>query len=74
MSVAAPELSIVIPAYNEEARLPGSLSQIAAYIRGSGRPTEVIVVDDGSTDRTPEIFRKFHPHIRGCGPALFRLQ
>jgi dolichyl-phosphate beta-glucosyltransferase len=67
MSVAAPELSIVIPAYNEEARLPGSLSQISAYIGTSGRPTEVIVVDDGSTDRTAavaESYRREIPSLR----------
>jgi len=48
----APELSIVIPAFNEESRLPETLSRISAYVRASKRETEVIVVDDGSTDRT----------------------
>src|SRR5215472_7351608 len=49
------ELSIVIPSYNEEKRLPATLERIASYIKGSGRKTEVIVVDDGSTDRTAEV-------------------
>lgn len=50
-----PELSIVIPSYNEEARLPASLEKIAAYIRVRKPNTEVIVVDDGSTDRTAAV-------------------
>jgi dolichyl-phosphate beta-glucosyltransferase len=52
---AAPELSIIIPSFNEELRLPGSLERIASYIREKRPNTEVIVVDDGSTDRTREI-------------------
>ncbi len=59
MSVEAPDLSIVIPSYNEEARLPGSLSQIIAWIRQSNRSTEVIVVDDGSRDRTVAVASTF---------------
>jgi dolichyl-phosphate beta-glucosyltransferase len=55
MSATALELSIVIPAYNEELRLPVSLALISAYIQASGRETEVIVVDDGSRDRTAAV-------------------
>jgi dolichyl-phosphate beta-glucosyltransferase len=67
MSAGAPELSIVIPSYNEELRLPATLKQIAAYIRGSKRAIEVIVVDDGSRDRTiavAESFRNEIPNLR----------
>jgi dolichyl-phosphate beta-glucosyltransferase len=67
MSGPALALSIVIPAYNEELRLPTSLAQIASYIRASGRQTEIIVVDDGSTDRTAAIaesFRSQMPDLR----------
>lgn len=67
MSAAPPELSIVIPAFNEELRLPVSLAQVSAYIRPSGRETEVIVVDDGSTDGTAAIaesFRSEMPSLR----------
>jgi glycosyltransferase involved in cell wall biosynthesis len=55
MSSAAPEFSIIIPAYNEERRLPETLERIAAYVHISRRETEILVVDDGSTDRTAAI-------------------
>ncbi|MBK9170307.1 MAG: glycosyltransferase family 2 protein [Bryobacterales bacterium] len=46
-------LSIVIPAYNEESRLPDTLSAIAAYLAASDfDPVEILVVDDGSSDGT----------------------
>ena len=45
-------LSIIIPAFNEEKRLPGTLESIAAYGKTIQREIEVIVVDDGSTDQT----------------------
>ena len=63
----APRLTIVIPSYNEELRLPGSLEKIAAYIREKEPNTEVIVVDDGSTDRTAwvaECWRDRIPQLR----------
>lgn len=66
MNPSAPELSIVIPAYNEETRLPETLRRIAAYARASGRDTEVLVVDDGSTDRTAAIAESFRAEL----PAL----
>jgi glycosyltransferase involved in cell wall biosynthesis len=65
MSAAAVELSIVIPAYNEEPRLPASLARIAAYIRASGRETEVVVVDDGSRDGTAAAAESFRNEIPG---------
>lgn len=67
MSSAAPEFSIIIPAYNEERRLPETLERIAAYVRISRRETEILVVDDGSTDRTAafaESFRSKLPTLR----------
>ena len=45
-----PELSIIIPAYNEEERIVPTLKAIAAFLRTSRIPAEVVVVDDGSTD------------------------
>jgi glycosyltransferase involved in cell wall biosynthesis len=49
------ELSIIIPAFNEELRLPRTLELIASYINASNRSSEVLVIDDGSTDRTAEV-------------------
>ncbi len=49
---AGPGLSIVIPAYNEERRLPRALDEIARYGTHLGRPLEVLVCDDGSEDGT----------------------
>ncbi|MGQ9928542.1 MAG: dolichyl-phosphate beta-glucosyltransferase [Chloroflexaceae bacterium] len=48
-------LSIVIPAYNEERRLPATLQQIRAYLADQPFASEVIVVDDGSDDRTAAV-------------------
>jgi glycosyltransferase involved in cell wall biosynthesis len=60
---AAPELSIVIPSYNEELRLPTSLEKIARYIRERRPNTEVLVVDDGSTDRTAAVAESWKEQI-----------
>jgi dolichyl-phosphate beta-glucosyltransferase len=66
MSSAAPEYSIIIPSYNEERRLPETLERIAAYARASCREMEILVVDDGSTDRTAAVAE----FSRGKFPAL----
>jgi dolichyl-phosphate beta-glucosyltransferase len=58
-STATCLLSIIVPAYNEEKRLPSSLPQIIQFVRQQDYPIEVIVVDDGSTDRTADIVREF---------------
>ncbi len=58
-----PALSIIVPSYNEELRLPPSLNAIADYIQRSGRETEVLVVDDGSTDRTATVAESFRDRI-----------
>jgi dolichyl-phosphate beta-glucosyltransferase len=63
MSSGEPELSIIIPAYNEESRLPATLEQIASYITSSGRKTEVLVVDDGSKDSTAAVAEYFQIKI-----------
>ena len=52
-------LSIVIPAYNEERRLPGSLEKVLAFLQTRDYPAEVIVVDDGSTDNTVDVVEGF---------------
>lgn len=62
-----PLLSIVIPAYNEEERLPISLKQVAAFVEAQDYEIEVIVVNNNSTDATPHIAQEFaaaHPYVR----------
>jgi dolichyl-phosphate beta-glucosyltransferase len=54
-----PAYSIVIPAYNEGARLGLTLEKVLAYVRAQGWDAEVIVVNDGSRDNTAEIVRVF---------------
>jgi glycosyltransferase involved in cell wall biosynthesis len=54
-----PKYSIVIPAFNEEARIGGALEAVLACIRQRGWSAEVIVVDDGSRDKTAEIVQAF---------------
>ncbi len=63
MSPTGPELSIVIPAYNEESRLPATLERIAAYLKNCGREAEMLVVDDGSKDRTAAVAESFQSKI-----------
>jgi len=59
--VPEPYLSIVVPAYNEERRLPATLARILCYLDEQPYDGEVIVVDDGSEDRTAEIVRGLMP-------------
>lgn len=54
-----PFLSIVIPAHNEEYRLPPSLQKIADFLQTQSYSAEVVVVENGSQDRTLEIAREF---------------
>ncbi len=55
-----PSLTLVVPAFNEEKRLPVSLARIADWLgsRGPGLAVEVLVVDDGSSDRTAAVAEK----------------
>jgi dolichyl-phosphate beta-glucosyltransferase len=54
----SPALSLVIPAYNEQARLPYTLSEIEAYLRREPIDCEVIVVDNGSHDATSAVVQQ----------------
>jgi dolichyl-phosphate beta-glucosyltransferase len=75
-----PLLTIIIPAYNEEQRLPGTLPQVLAFVEAQDYPLDVLVVDNASTDRTADIVREIaaeHPivtllqqPIRGKGAAV----
>lgn len=61
-------LSVVIPAYNEEARIERTLARTVEYLDATEwRPYEVLVVSDGSTDRTEALVRAFaeaHPQVQ----------
>jgi glycosyltransferase involved in cell wall biosynthesis len=52
---AGPELSVVLPAYNEEAWLAGAVDELAAGLRERGQHFEIIVVENGSSDRTVQV-------------------
>ena len=54
-----PTYSIVIPAYNESARLGATLKSVLSYVHSQGWGAEVIVVNDGSRDNTADIVRSF---------------
>lgn len=54
-----PKYSIVIPAYNESARIPATLRSVVECVRSNGWPAEILVVDDGSRDATAEVVRAF---------------
>lgn len=60
-----PYLSIVIPAYNEEARIGKTLTGTFDYLDAQSYDSEVLVVNDGSKDRTVERVREFEPRARG---------
>jgi dolichyl-phosphate beta-glucosyltransferase len=73
-------LSIVVPAFNEEGRLPATLREMVDYLGATAWTWEIRVVDDGSSDRTADVIRRFQqddprvvvqsePH-RGKGGAV----
>jgi dolichyl-phosphate beta-glucosyltransferase len=57
--VQRPFLSIIIPAYNEESRLPDTLSKVGSFLEGQVYSSEVWIVDNNSTDRTAEIIQEY---------------
>lgn len=65
----APFLSIIIPAHNEERRLPSSLASVQAFLRAQPYASELIVVDSGSRDDTAAIARR-DPSVRLFQEAL----
>jgi glycosyltransferase involved in cell wall biosynthesis len=75
-------LSIIIPAHNEENRLPATLEQVARFIRAQPYASEVLIVENGSHDNTLKIaqefaernagFRAIHETGRGKGLAIQR--
>lgn len=63
----SPYLSIVIPAHNEEKRLPVAFEKIDAFLKKQKYSYEVLVVENGSHDKTSEVTRKYastHPYVK----------
>lgn len=63
--MAALVLSFLIPAYNESARLGATLDQVLTYLRAQPYDSEVIVMDDGSTDDTVAVAEEYFATHRG---------
>ncbi|OGZ18835.1 MAG: hypothetical protein A2175_00700 [Candidatus Nealsonbacteria bacterium RBG_13_42_11] len=57
-------LSVIIPAFNEEKRLPKTLQSIDGYLRNQTYDYEILVVSDGSKDKTAEVVQELSPKIR----------
>jgi glycosyltransferase involved in cell wall biosynthesis len=75
--MSQPSISVVVPVYNEEAAIGDDLAVIRSALEQGGQPFEIIVVDDGSTDRSRQIVSQLpyvrlleHPYNRGTGAAL----
>jgi dolichyl-phosphate beta-glucosyltransferase len=65
-----PAFSLVIPAFNEAHRIGNTLREVLSYLNATSPAAELIVVDDGSTDRTPEVV---HDAFADAGPVDARL-
>lgn len=69
-------ISVIIPAFNEERAIGEVIDSVSAALKKTGRPSEIIVVDDGSRDRTFEIAKEKgvrllrHPIQGGYGSCL----
>ncbi len=64
---AEPQYSIIVPAYNERARIGGTLQRILEHLNAQRWSAEVVVVNDGSRDDTTEVVSQFaaeHPQVR----------
>jgi dolichyl-phosphate beta-glucosyltransferase len=59
------DLSIVVPAYNEELRLPPTLAKLDAFLRTQPLRYEIVVVDDGSKDKTCDVVTEHMSSIAG---------
>lgn len=66
-------LSVIVPAYNEEQRLPKMLDEAIEYLERQKFKYEVIVVDDGSKDRTSQVVHEFSKKLGGDKIKLLKL-
>jgi glycosyltransferase involved in cell wall biosynthesis len=57
-------LSVIIPAYNEAEKLPQTLPEMSAYLDRQSYSYEIIVVNDGSRDRTADVVRELIPQVK----------
>jgi dolichyl-phosphate beta-glucosyltransferase len=79
-----PFLSIIIPAYNEEQRLPGTLEQVLSFLNSQSYQSEILIIENGSQDNTFQVaegfasrfhnenlpIQVFKEHQRGKGAAV----
>lgn len=81
MSIIKGGIAWFMPAYNEAGNLPTTVSAIVEHLSGLGGPFTVFIIDDGSTDRTPQVAQELceqypnvelvtHPKNLGYGAAL----
>jgi glycosyltransferase involved in cell wall biosynthesis len=69
-----PDLSVVVPAYNEVVRIGRALEQVTCFLDARERPWELVVVDDGSADETSSMVRRFMAGHPGANVHLIRLE
>ncbi len=78
MKAMTPQISVVLPVFNEAENLPSLLEEITGTLRGLERSFEILAVDDASTDRSVQVLealRREHPelrllrHRRNCGQS-----
>ncbi len=67
--MGSPKVSLIIPAYNEEKRLPRSLEEIYQYLEQQSYSYELIVIDDGSTDHSVRVVQEMFAAF-GSGTVL----
>ena len=73
VSVSSPvEISIVIPAYNEQECIADCVREVHSVLMGINRPFEIIVVDDGSTDATAEALRRLQREMDALRIVRFK--
>ncbi len=71
--MSRPYLTIIIPAYNEAQRIPYSLTKIATFLRAQSYSTEILVVENRSTDDTSAVVRAFAQTVSATDPFTLEL-